>query len=34
MVSISFDDLLYIFFPLFRSLPLDMLGGLALPTRS
>jgi hypothetical protein len=31
--SATFDDLLYMFFLLFRSLPLDMLGGLALPTR-
>jgi hypothetical protein len=31
--SIYFVDLLYMFCLLFRSLPLDMLGGLALPTR-
>jgi hypothetical protein len=31
--SISFVDLLYMLCLLFRSLPLDMLGGLAMPTR-
>jgi hypothetical protein len=33
MASIYFVDLLYMPWLLFRSLPLDMLGGLAMPTR-
>jgi hypothetical protein len=33
MVSIYFVDLLYMLCLLFRSLPLDMLGGLAMPIR-
>jgi hypothetical protein len=33
MASISFIDQLYMFVLLFRSLPLNMLGGLTMPTR-
>jgi hypothetical protein len=32
MISIPFVDFLYMFVMLFRSLPLNMLGGLAMPT--
>jgi hypothetical protein len=30
---VTFDDLLYMFLSALPTLPLDMLGGLALPTR-